>query len=119
MSNYIFMLNRQNRALTNGDEIEGSNLISVVLLTQNALTPVYQSPHLVMSSIPKEIPREIIVVHYNYANGTGLIDNPVESTNYDTKNTNKRVLHIKVEGEFASAVMKGIELSIGKFILVM
>jgi dolichol-phosphate mannosyltransferase len=119
MSNYIFMLNRQNRALTNGDEIEGSNLISVVLLTQNALTPVYQPPHLVMSSIPKEIPREIIVVHYNSANGTGFIDKPVESTNYDDQNTNKRVLHVKVEGEFASAVMRGIELSIGKFILVM
>ena len=119
MSNYIFMLNRQNRALTSGDEIEGSNLISVVLLTQNALTPVYQPPDLVMSSIPKEIPREIIVVHYNSAKGTSFIDKAVESTNYDDQDANKRVLHVKVEGEFASAAMRGIELSIGKFILVM
>jgi dolichol-phosphate mannosyltransferase len=119
MSSYILMLNRQNRPLTNGDEIEGSNLISVVLLTQNALTPIYQPPHQVMSSIPKEIPREIIVVHYNFANGTGLIDKALESSNHDDQNTNKRVLHVNVEGEFASAVMRGIELSIGKFILVM
>ena len=113
------MLNRQNRALTKGDEIEGSNLISVVLLTQNSLTPIYQPPHQVMSSIPNEIPREIIVVHYNFANGTGFIDKTLGSTNHDDQNTNKRVLHVKVEGEFASAVMKGIELSVGKFILVM
>jgi dolichol-phosphate mannosyltransferase len=119
MSKYILMLNRQTRALTNGDETEGSNLISVVLLTQNALTPVYQPPHQVMSSIPKEIPREIIVVHYNIANGTGFIDKALGSVNHDDQNTNKSVLHVKVEGEFASAVMRGIELCIGKFILVM
>ena len=119
MSNYILMLNHQTRALTNGDETEGSNLISVVLLTQNALAPVYQAPHLVMSSIPKEIPREIIVVHYNFASGTGFIEKALESANHDDQNTNKRVLHVNVEGEFASAVMRGIELSIGKFILVM
>jgi dolichol-phosphate mannosyltransferase len=119
MSNYILMLNRQTRALTNSDETEGSNLISVVLLTQNALTPVHQPPHLVMSSIPKEMPREIIVVHYNFAKGTDFIEKALESANHDDQNNNKRVLHVKVEGEFASGVMRGIELSIGKFILVM
>ena len=77
MSNYILMLNPQSRALTGDDKIEGSNLISVILLTQNALTPTYQPPHQVMSSIPKEISREIIVVHYNFPNGTGAIDNAV------------------------------------------
>jgi len=119
MSNYILMLNPQSRALTGDDKIEGSNLISVVLLTQNTLTPTYQLPHQVMSSIPKEISREIIVVHYNFPNGTGPMDNASESTNDNEQNNNERVLHVRVEGEFASAVMRGIELSIGKFILVM
>ena len=119
MSNNILMLNRQSRALTDVDETEGSNLISVILLTQDALTPIYQSPHQVMSSIPKEIPREIIVVHYNFTNDTGFIDKTLESAIHDDQNTNKTVLHVKVEGEFASAVMRGIELSIGKYILVM
>jgi dolichol-phosphate mannosyltransferase len=119
MSNYIFMLNRQNRALTGDDKIEGSNLISVVLLTQNALTPAYQPPHQVMSSIPKEISREIIVVHYNFPTNTASIDYESEPTNYNDQTTNEKVLHVRVEGEFASAVMRGIELSIGKFILVM
>jgi len=119
MSNYILMLNPQSRALTGDDKIEGSNLISVVLLTQNALIPTYQLPSQVMSSIPKEISREIIVVHYNFPNGIGSIDKASESTNDNEQNNNERVLHVRVEGEFASAVMRGIELSIGKFILVM
>jgi dolichol-phosphate mannosyltransferase len=119
MSNYILMLNPQSRTLTNDDEIEGSNLISVVLLTQNALTPENQRPHLVLSSIPKEISWEIIVVHYNFPNGTSAIDKTSESISDNDQNTNEKVLHVKVEGEFASAVMRGIELSIGKFILVM
>jgi len=90
-------------------------LISVILLTQNALTPTYQPPQQVISSIPKEISREIIVVHYKFPNGTGVVDNESESTGY----TNDRILHVRVEGEFASAVRRGVELSMGKFILVM
>ena len=119
MSNYILMLNPQNRALTGDDKIEESNLISVVLLTQNALTPTYQPPQQVMSSIPKEISREIIVVHYNFTYDTGPMDIATGPTNYTEQNTNERVLHVRVEGEFASAVRRGIEQSIGKFILVM
>jgi dolichol-phosphate mannosyltransferase len=109
------MLNPRNRALTGDDKIGGSNMFSVVLLTRNALTPAYQLPQLVLSSIPKEISREIIVVHYKFPNGAVVVDNESESTSY----INDRILHVRVEGEFASAVRRGIELSIGKFILVM
>ena len=114
LSNYILMLNPQSGALTGDDKIEGSNLISVVLLTQNALTPTYQPPHQVMSSIPTEISREIIVVHYKFPNNIDA-DKESESTYY----TNDRILHVRVKGEFASAVRKGVEISRGKFILVM
>jgi dolichol-phosphate mannosyltransferase len=72
-----------------------------------------------MSAIPKEISREIIVVHYNFRNRTGRIEEALQQSNDSERNTNQRVLHVRVEGEFASAVRKGIELSIGKFILVM
>jgi dolichol-phosphate mannosyltransferase len=113
------MLNPQSRALTGDEKIEGSNLISVILLTQNSLTPTYQPPHQVLSSIPKEISREIIVVHYNFRNVTSDINNDSEPSNNNYQNINEKVLHVRVEGEFASAVMRGIELSIGKFILVM
>jgi dolichol-phosphate mannosyltransferase len=119
MSNHIIMLNPESRALTGDEKNEGSNLISVILLTQNPLTPTYQPPRQVLSSIPKEISREIIVVHYNFPDVTGAINNESEPTNDNYQNINEKVLHVKVEGEFASAVMRGIELSIGKFILVM
>jgi dolichol-phosphate mannosyltransferase len=112
------MLNPQ-RSLTRDDKIKGSNLISVILLTQNALTPTHQLPHKVISSMPKEISREIIVVHYNFPNGTGHIDKGSESTKDNEQITNERVLHVRVAGDFASAVMRGIEVSIGNFILVM
>jgi dolichol-phosphate mannosyltransferase len=115
MSNYIIMLNPLSRALTDDDNIKGSNMISVVLMTQNALTPTYQPPQQVMSSIPKEISREILVVHYKFRNNAGIIDKEPESTNY----TNDRIIHVRVEGEFALAVKRGVELSNGKFILVM
>src|SRR5438093_3291498 len=112
MSNYILMLNRQSKSLTDDDEIKGSNLISVVLLTQNVLIPIYQLPSQVMSSIPREISREIILVHYNFPNGNGSIDKSLESTSDNEQNTNEKVQHVKVEGDFASAVRRGIELSI-------
>jgi dolichol-phosphate mannosyltransferase len=115
MSNYVIMLNPHGKALTDDDKIEGSNMISVVLLTQNALTPAYQPPQQVMYSIPNEISREIIVVHYKFPNGTGVMDKESESISY----TNEKITHVRVEGEFASAVRQGIELCKGKFILVM
>jgi dolichol-phosphate mannosyltransferase len=113
------MLNRESKSLTDDDEIKSSNLISVVLLTQNALIPTYQLPGQVMSSIPKEISREIILVYYNFHNGTGSIDKGLESTKDNEQNSNEKILHVKVEGDFVSAVRRGIELSVGKFILVM
>jgi dolichol-phosphate mannosyltransferase len=113
------VFNFESKSLSDDDKFEGSNFISVVLLTQNALTPAFQHPHKVMSSIPQAISREIIVVHYNLPGGTPTTDNPSESTNDNDQNSNQKVLHVKVDGEFASAVMRGIELSVGKFILVM
>jgi dolichol-phosphate mannosyltransferase len=74
-----------------------------------------------MSSIPKEISREIIVVHYNSTNGTGtgIIGQTLGRTCDNVKDSDERVLHVKVKGEFVSGVMRGIELSVGKYILVM
>jgi dolichol-phosphate mannosyltransferase len=58
-------------------------------------------------------------VHYNFTYDTGPMDIAQGPNNDNEQNTNERVLHVRVEGEFASAVRRGIEQSIGKFILVM
>jgi dolichol-phosphate mannosyltransferase len=113
------MFNAESKSSSDDDKFKRSNFISVVLLTQNTLTPACQPPHQVMSSIPQGISREIIVVHYNLPSGIPTTDNPSESTNDNYGNSNEKVLHVKVDGEFAPAVMRGIELSVGKFILVM
>jgi dolichol-phosphate mannosyltransferase len=72
-----------------------------------------------MSSIPQEISMEIIVVHYNGKKRTGDFDQALESTGDDAYHPDEKILHVRVEGEFASGVMRGIQLSVGKFILVM
>jgi len=113
------MYNPKNKTISDDYEIKKSNKISVVLLTQNPLKPMFQHPHQVMSSIPRELSKEIIVVHYNSTKGTGDFDQALESTNVDAHHPDEKILHVRIEGEFASGVMKGIELSVGKYILVM
>ena len=113
------MLNSASKTLSDDYETKKSNKISVVLLTQNPLKPMFQPPHKVMSSIPRELSKEIIVVHYNSRKRTGDFDQALESAGGSGQHPDEKILHVRVEGEFASGVMKGIELSIGKYILVM
>ena len=119
MSSYILMLNTQREAIADNNEMSRSNKISVVLLTQNSLRTIYHPPDEVMSSIPREISKEIIVVHYNSVIDTPNIEDGPESTYSNDQNPDEKVYHVRVEGEFAFGVMKGIELSVGKYILVM
>jgi dolichol-phosphate mannosyltransferase len=113
------MLDPQSKSLPDGGGIEERNKISVVLLTQNALKPAYQPPNQVISSIPKEISREIIVVHYNFADGIDSVDKTLLRTGENEQNDGERIVHVRVKDDFASAVRKGIDVSVGKFILVM
>jgi len=115
------MLNSQSESLSVDRKIGDTNLISVVLLTQNVHTPTYQPPEQVKSSIPKEIPKEIVVVHYNFLNGYSSKDNDsrLRNENQSDQNEGERITHLWVKSEFASAVKRGIEESSGKFILVM
>ena len=113
------MLNPDSSALSKDYDSKKSNKISVVLLTQNPVKPMFQSPHKVMSSIPRELSKEIIVVHYNSSNRTGDFDEALESTKGDAHLPDEKILHVRVKGEFASGLMKGLELSVGKYLLVM
>jgi dolichol-phosphate mannosyltransferase len=115
------MYNPQSKSVSDGNKIEASHIISIVLLTQNLMTPAYQRPERVISSIPKEIPKEVIVVHYNFTDFNDSVDKSslYNGENVNEQNLGERIVHVRVKDEFASAVKKGIELSIGKFILVM
>jgi len=113
------MLNPESKTLTDDHETKKSNKISVVLLTQNPVKPMFQPPHQVMLAIPREISKEIIIVHYNGRKRIGDFDEALESTSGDDQLTDEKILHVRVEGEFASGVMRGVELSSGKYILVM
>jgi len=113
------MLNSQSEAITDDYNVINPNKISVVLLTKNSIKPICQPTHQVMSSIPREILKEIIVVHYNSTNDTRDLNEPFESNFSSDQNPDEEVLHVRVEGEFASGVMRGVELSSGEYILVM
>ena len=120
------MLNSDNKAVSN-TQIPGSCTVSVILATQNTVTPLYQSPKRLKSIIPEEISSEIIVVHYNLADDT---DTDIELDKGPEFNNNKKtdipqtspdidekVMQAYTQGEFATAIMKGIEFSGGQFIL--
>jgi dolichol-phosphate mannosyltransferase len=112
------MLNGQSNSLIEDDEMKSSNLVSIVLLTQNAWIPRYQSPDQVMPLIPKEISGEIILVNYNFPSNSAYTPKRSSSTNYD-QNIGENVQNVTVQGDFAPAVARGIEVSTGKYILVM
>lgn len=113
------MSNPESKILIDDNRVKSSNKISVVLLTQNRLRPMFQHPSQVMLAIPREISKEIIVVHYNGSKHKGDFVEALESTPTKDSIPDEKVLHVRVEGEFASGVMRGIELSSGKYILVM
>jgi len=98
--------------------MKGSNLVSIILLTKNAQIPRYQSLDQVMPLIPEEIYGEIILVNYNFPNNSATTAKRSGST-YNDGNIEGNVQHVSVQGDFASAVVRGIELSVGRFILVM
>src|SRR5437867_2692298 len=124
------MLNSDNKGIPDNNQIRGSCRVSVILPTEN-ITPVYQSPKQLKAFIPEEISSEIIVVHYNQneAKDSDLRLHAGPEFNKNNKKTeipesinekdDQKVNHAKAQGEFDSAVMKGIELSNGQFILAM
>ena len=114
------MLNPEAKSLSNNHKIKESDLVSVVLLTQNALTPAYHLPDQVISSIPKEISKEVIVMHYNFTTDDSNAQMSLHASQDEPEqNPGQRIVHVRVKDDFAFAVRKGIEMSVGKLILVM
>jgi hypothetical protein len=119
------MLNLQNNNVISNNQILGSSTLSIILPTQYD-TPIYQSPAAIRDIIPKGIRAEIVVVQYNYVTGetaTNKFSKGVERVDKEHKNIHDEFDHnvnsIKVKGGFISAILKGVQLSTGQFILVM
>jgi dolichol-phosphate mannosyltransferase len=119
------MLNLQNNNVISNNQILGSSTLSIILPTQYD-TPIYQSPADIRDIIPKGIRAEMVVVRYNYVTGetaTNKFSKGVERVDKEHKNIHDEFDHnvnsIKVKGGFISAILKGVQLSTGQFILVM
>ena len=124
------MLNSDNEG-ANANKIQESTStsLSVILSTQNDGDPLYESPTNIKAIVPKDVAYEIIVVHHSREDGTNNYQDKDKETKMTIENK-KKIRQIKlvknvepvdiyVRGEFAAAVMKGIEQSSGQFILVM
>lgn len=120
------MVNSDTRYV-NTNENRETNTLSVILATQAAETPLYQSPDTIKGLIPQNILYEIIVIHYNQDhvnNPNGSIDVSEIPNENKTKLGQPRIIqsdqptHAYMQGQFAVAVLKGIEMSCGRFILV-
>jgi len=95
-----------------------SDLVSIILLTQSAQIPRYQSASRVLELIPKEMYSELIMINYNFPNNSA--NAPIRSgATYILENIGRNFQHVGVQGDFTSGVARGIELSNGKYILVM
>lgn len=124
------MLNSDNEG-ANANKIQESTSpsLSVILSTQNDGNPLYESPTNIKAILPKDVAYEIIVVHHSREDSTNNYQDKDKESKMTIENK-KKIRQIKlvknvepvdiyVRGEFAAAVMKGIEQSSGQFILVM
>jgi dolichol-phosphate mannosyltransferase len=119
------MLNLQDNNVTANSQIFGSPTLSIILPTQHD-NPAYQSPEDIKKIIPKGITFEIIVAHYDtdisrtttdaFLKVLNNPDKEYDDTGYKFKDS---VSHFEVKGSFISAILKGMQLSTGQFILVM
>ena len=119
------MLNLQDNNVTGNSQILGSPTLSIILPTQHD-NPVYQSPGDIKKIIPNGITFEIIVAHYdtdiNRTNTNAfskLLNNSVKDYDDTGHKFKDRISHFEVKGSFISAILKGMQLSRGQFILVM
>ena len=118
------MLNLQDNNIIGNNQILGSPILSIILPTQYD-KPVYQSPADIKKIIPKGITFEIIVAHYNTDTGRNTSDSfsdslamPDNRHNHVNDEFNANTDYLEVNGSFISAILKGIQLSTGHFILV-
>lgn len=114
------MLNLQDNNVSGNNQILGSPILSIILPTQHD-KPVYQSPEDIKKIIPNGITFEIIVAHY----GTDTSTTPSESLVKSDKDQDTiddkfydSTKYFEVKGRFISAILKGMQLSTGQFILV-
>ena len=121
------MINSDKQRKSAHDQVPKSCTVSIILSTQNGVAPVYLHPYRVRALIPKEISSEIIIIHYNQPNEKDSdmeLDADPEFNN-DRKTDTAQIIveeddfvHQKVRGKFSNAIMKGVEISIGQFLLV-
>ena len=118
------MLNLQDNNVINNNQILGSPILSIILPTQYD-RPVYQSPEDIKKIVPKGITFEIVVTHYDTDTSRNTIDEVSKSLDMPDEHhddvddkSNVNIDHFEVNGSFISAILKGMQLSTGQFILV-
>ena len=110
------------------DNFQNSSSVSVILSTQNDGLPLCISPQKVKSLVPRDVRGEIIIAHYNNASKSVSEESSVtrpfdgnigyDSTHTVNEHEENDISDFKIKGNFTQAIMKAVELSNGRFILV-
>ena len=104
-----------------------SNTFTIILTTQNPAVPACLDPGRIQYMLPKEIQYDIFVIHYNQADTIGPAmeaveigpkDRKNEKTHYKNAANSNDPKHAWIRSKFTSAVMRGVELSNGNYLLV-
>jgi dolichol-phosphate mannosyltransferase len=104
-----------------------SPTVSIILSTHNRKFPSCLRPRRVKAMIPKEVSSEIIMITCKQ---NGIVDLGMQSDNGPEFDSDKKInmpqfgskkahatIHGSVKGMFAAAIMRGVELSTGQFII--
>jgi dolichol-phosphate mannosyltransferase len=100
---------------------------TIILTTQNHAVPACLDPGRIQYMLPKEIQCDIFVIHYNQADAVGPDmeaveigpkDRKNEKTHYQNAANTNDPKHAWIRSKFTSAVMRGVELSNGNYLLV-
>jgi dolichol-phosphate mannosyltransferase len=108
-------------------EVRSNPTFSVILSTRNFGTPLFLHPKSIKSLIPKGISSEIILIRHNQDAAikpqgskieSGYTTNSKADTMEISDQATDKIIGESVTGNFTTAIMKGLELTTGQFILV-
>jgi len=120
------MLNSE-KTIAGYDGNPKSNTFTIILTTQNHAVPACLDPGRIQYMMPKEIQCDIFVIHYNQvdtvgpsmeAEEIGPKDRKNEKTHDENAANTNDPKHAWISSKFTGAVMRGVELSNGNYLLV-
>ena len=124
---FLLVLLNSDEEISSDRVVRNNPTVSVILSTRNFGTPLFLHPKSIKSLIPKGISSEIILIRHNQdaaikPQGSKIESGYATNSKADTLEISgpaaDKITGESVTGNFTTAIMKGLELTTGQFILV-